>query len=197
MKIENLIFKKNKVYTKSLIDKSLREWDPFHSKVCAGIKKGVIPDFKKDSIVLYLGAAEGYTVSFISDLIEKGKIYALDLSAHSMQKLYLKALERKNIFPLLYDANEINKYKDLITEKVDLIIQDVSQKNQIDISIENSKKFLKKGGFLLLSIKISAITQKKQKHDFFKKLEKDFKIIKKARLEPFEKKHWIVYLKLK
>jgi len=195
----NLIITKKKIFTKDLNTKQNREWDPFHSKVAAGIKKGLIPNISKNSKILYLGAAEGYTISFISDLIENGIVYGVDLSPYSMQKLVLLAKERENLIPILEDSNLVEEYKQMIKEKVDLIIQDIAQKNQIDILKKNANIFLKDKGEVILSLKLSAITQRDKGiiFDEIKNLEKDFIIIKRTKLEPFEKKHLLIFAKKK
>ncbi|MDD3178285.1 MAG: fibrillarin-like rRNA/tRNA 2'-O-methyltransferase [Candidatus ainarchaeum sp.] len=193
--MKNLIIK-DKIYTLDLNTKEKREWSPFHSKVCAGIKKGIIPDIKEDYKILYLGAAEGYTISYISDLISIGEVVGIDISAYSMQKLILLSEKRKNLIPILGDCNLPENYKETIeNEKFDLIIQDIAQKNQIEILKKNADLFLKKNGKVLLSLKLSAISQKHKSiiNEQLNEFEKNFKIIKKTKLDPFEKKHILIY----
>ena len=192
--MRRIILKNKKMYVKNKQTNELREWDPFRSKVAAGIKKDLFLEIKENDDVLYLGAAEGYTVSFISDILDKGNIYAIDISAYSMQNLLLKANEKKNIIPILADCNKIEEYKDFIKE-VDIIIQDIAQKNQVEILIKNSDEFLKKEGYVLLSLKLSAISQKnikEKKEDQISLLKSKFRIIKQKRLDPFEKKHVLI-----
>ncbi len=190
----NLIVSKDRIFTKDLNTSEKREWNPFHSKVAAGIKKGIIPELKEDFNVLYLGAAEGYTISFISDLITNGQVIGIDVSAYSMQKLVLLSEDRKNLIPILGDCNKPDEYLEIINEKVDYIIQDIAQKNQIEILKKNSDLFLKNNGYVLLSLKLSAISQKHNSiiDKELREFEKSFKIIKKRRLEPFEKKHILI-----
>ena len=46
-----------------------REWNPTRSKLAAGLVKGAkLPAINEGSTVLYLGAASGNTVSYISDI---------------------------------------------------------------------------------------------------------------------------------
>jgi len=196
---KNLIIKEKLIFTKDINTNKNREWNPFHSKIAAGIRKGLIPNINQDSKILYLGAAEGYTVSFISDLIENGIVYGIDISPYSMQKLVLLSEDRKNIIPILEDCNLVNEYKAFIETKVDLIIQDIAQKNQIEILKKNANLFLKKKGEIILSLKLSAISQKNINiiDRELKDLETDFRIIKKVRLEPFEKKHVLVFAQKK
>ncbi len=196
MENNNIYFENKQIFTKDLITNKKRYWDPNRSKVCASIKKKIkMFPIKKNSLVLYLGCAEGYTVSYLSDIVKEGIVVGVDLSAHSMQRFYILAKERKNILPLLEDANQPDKYKHLIDFKVDVIVQDVSQKNQIEILKKNSDLFLKKGGYVMLSLKTTAISQKNIKEIIDKEL-KDFRqyfrVIDYVRLDPFEKKHLFI-----
>ncbi len=200
--IKNLIYKDGMIFTLDINSGDKRTWDPNHSKVAAGIKKG-INDFPitENSKVLYLGAAEGYTISFISDIASKGIVVGADISAHSMQKLYLLSLQRSNLIPLLGDCNKPDQYtKELAGEKFDLIIQDIAQKNQVEILIKNSDLFLKEGGFVLLSLKLSALTQKKDsnlREDQLDLFRKHFILLDQKKLDPFEKKHILLLGKKK
>jgi fibrillarin-like pre-rRNA processing protein len=191
---QNLIIKK-KINTKDLNTKEIRNWDPFRSKIAAGIKKGIIPEIYENSNVLYLGAAEGYTISYISDLVNKGEVVGIDISAYSMQKLILLSEQKKNIIPILEDCNFPEKYQKLLNKKFDIIIQDIAQKNQVEILVKNAKLFLKPKGKVLFSLKLSAISQnhKNTSKNELDKFQKYFKIIKKSKLEPFEKKHILIY----
>jgi len=193
---KQIIFKKKEIYTKDKTTEKLRLWDPTRSKLSAGIKKGMIFDFKEDLNILYLGAAEGYTVSFLSDILSKGEIFSIDISPYSMQKLLLLAERRTNIIPILGDCNIPDEYKEIIDKKFDLIIQDIAQKNQVEILIKNTDLFLKEKGKVILSLKLSAISQKDHKkttEDQLTIFRRKFNIINQKRLDPFEKKHVLIY----
>jgi len=201
MALKNLIKENQDFFTIDLNSKEKRYWDPTRSKVCAALKKGLnLLPLKEDSKVLYLGSAEGYTCSYISDLVDKGTIFGIDFSAHSMQKFVLLCKERQNLYPILGDANKPEDYKSLVDCKVDLIIQDVAQKNQIEILSKNAAEFLKPEGYVILSLKTTAISQRNTSaiiDEEIKKFEKEFTIIDKRRLDPFEKKHMIIVGKKK
>ncbi|MDD3083467.1 MAG: fibrillarin-like rRNA/tRNA 2'-O-methyltransferase [Candidatus ainarchaeum sp.] len=204
------IFTKNllpgkKVYGEKLIQKNgieYRTWNPFKSKYCAGIKNDLKKNiFFKKSIVLYLGSAEGTSVSHVSDIIgEKGIIFCVDLSNIAMQKLAKLAEERKNLFPILSDANKIENYLEFIEKNsIDILFQDISQRNQIEIFLKNSI-FLKKNCFGALSLKTKSISQENAKKTLEiekKKLEEKFEIIQIINLEPFEKEHYLIIVKKK
>ncbi|HOD89866.1 MAG TPA: fibrillarin-like rRNA/tRNA 2'-O-methyltransferase [archaeon] len=194
--MENIFFENGLLFTKDLNTQKKRLWDPNRSKIAAGIKKGLtnIP-FKKTDNILYLGAAEGYTISYISDIITDGCIYGIDISPHSLQKLYLLSLQRKNLIPIYGDANKPEEYAQLINGKIDFIIQDVSQKNQIEILKKNADLFLKDKGYILLSLKLSAISSGNEKtiiETEINNFKKNFEIIDMKKLDPFEKKHILI-----
>ncbi len=201
---ENMV-KGKKVYGERLISfngKELREWNPFRSKLGAGIKKGINSPLKKGMNVLYLGAAEGTTISHISDIIGKeGLIVGIDISARVMHKLIELSEERENLIAYLEDANKTEETKKELNEiEFDFLFQDVSQKNQTEIFLKNAQTFLKKGKTAMLSIKARSISQKNSKkilEDEKKKLEKEFNVKRTAFLEPFQKDHLLVYCEKK
>ena len=78
-------FVDGRVYGEKLITENginYREWNPFKSKYCAGLTNGLKENiFFKGATVLYLGSAEGTTVSHVSDIVgEEGNIFCVDLS---------------------------------------------------------------------------------------------------------------------
>ena len=82
----NVIKKDGKLYTK--VKKNLREWDPEHSKLAAAILNGLrTMPIKPKAKILYLGAASGTTVSYCSDIVEDGIIYAVEFSPRVFPKL--------------------------------------------------------------------------------------------------------------
>lgn len=195
-----IIYKDKKIFIKELNTSKIREWEAERSKVCAGIKKGIIPDIKETDKVLYLGAAEGYTISYISDILPKGIVFGIDISPYSMQKLLLLSISRKNLVPILGDCNKPLEYSKYLTEKFDFIIQDIAQKNQAEILVKNADLFLKENGKILLSLKLSAISQKDHKkttEDQLAILKNKFRIIDQKKLDPFEKKHVLIYAEKK
>ncbi|HRT03347.1 MAG TPA: fibrillarin-like rRNA/tRNA 2'-O-methyltransferase, partial [Candidatus Diapherotrites archaeon] len=93
------------------------------------------------------------------------------------------------------DANKPEEYAQLINGKIDFIIQDVSQKNQIEILKKNADLFLKDKGYILLSLKLSAISSGNEKtiiETEINNFKKNFEIIDMKKLDPFEKKHILI-----
>ena len=203
----NLIEIKNRLYTKNLTpgktvygerlirqnNIEFREWDAKRSKLAAAISKGVKNPIKKRDIVLYLGAATGTTSSHVSDLVDKdGFVFALDFAPRVLRQLVYVCEQRKNMTPLLEDANHPENYKEKIT-KVDVIYQDIAQKNQVEILIKNANLFLKRNGCALIAIKSRSIDVTKKPELIFnevkEELKKRFKIMEFKKLEPFQKDH--------
>ena len=133
-----------------------------------------------------------------SDIVkEKGVIFAVEFAPRVARDLYLLSKKRKNIFPILADANLPLTYYPFLT-KVDLVFQDIAQPNQVDILVKNIYYYLKKGGYFMLAVKSRSIDiSKKPKEVYFlvkKHLEEyGLKIIQEIELNPYEKDH-IFYL---
>lgn len=168
------------------------EFNPSRSKLAAAILKKIsmIP-LKENMKILYLGAAHGYTASKLSDIIKKGFIFCLDFAPRVVRDLYFVCLERENMIPILADANNPESYKKRI-EPVDLIYQDIAQKNQIEILFKNLQ-FLKNNGYVLLALKARSIDVTKRPFQIYNEVEKQLlqklKIIDKKELDPFERDH--------
>lgn len=192
------------VYTENLRrvgGKEYREWDHTKSKLGAAIMKGISQiGFKEDSVVLYLGAASGTTVSHISDMLTKGFIFALDFAPRVVRDLMFLARERTNIAPLLDDASHPENYKNVVGE-VDVIFQDIAQSNQTQIFLKNCDMYLKEGGFGLLAVKSRSVDVTKKPKDVYKQvrsdLEKVLTVVDYRELDPFEKDHALFVVKKK
>jgi fibrillarin-like pre-rRNA processing protein len=191
-----------KVYNEKLVrqeGKEYRLWDPFRSKLCGAMKKGLKTfPFRKGSKILYLGASTGTTISHVSDIVgEKGEIYAVEIAAQCMKSLLELCERRENIIPIHGDARKPEGYEEV--GKVEIIYQDVAQPDQDDILISNARMFLKKDGIAMIAIKSQSIDVTKAPKDVFdavlKKLEEHFEILEKIKLEPFDKDHLFVVLK--
>ena len=174
-------------------NKEYRELNPYRSKLAAAISKKIsLMPIREGDTILYLGASHGYTPSYVSDIIkEKGTVFCLDFAPRVVRDLILICEERKNMIPILADANKPETYKKRITE-VDLIYQDVAQKNQVEILFKNLD-FLKLKGYALIAIKAKSIDVTKQAQKIYReveeKLKQKLKIIDKVELDPFQKDH--------
>ncbi len=130
-----------------------RVWDPYRSKLAAlyHLSEGI--DLTSDLRVLYLGAAHGTTASHVADYVDT--VYAVEFSPKPMRDLLEVAERRTNIIPIMADAADPSAYAPLV-EEVDLIYQDVAQRDQVEIARKNSI-FLKKAGRVILMLKTRSI----------------------------------------
>ena len=205
-----------RIYTKSMLkgkthfmertvrDKGdeYREFDPRRSKLAAAIMKGCSnTGIRKGDIILYLGASHGFTPSFVSDIVgSEGLIFGIDPAPRVVRDLVFLSEQRTNIVPMLLDANHPEEYTDKIC-LVDVVYQDIAQKNQSDIFIRNCEKYLKKGGYGLLAIKAKSIDIKRKPKAIFNEikaeLEQIFTVVDFRNLEPFEGDHAMIIVKKK
>lgn len=186
-----------KVYNEKLTsynNKEFRSWNPYRSKLAAAILKG-LKNIKitRESKVLYLGAATGTTVSHISDIVKSGVVYSVENSPVAVNELIQVSEKRQNVIPILGDANHPDRYSSLVPS-VDLIYQDISQRNQAEIFIENIRRYLKKNGIGILMVKARSIDvslePKKAYGLVYVELENSkLKIKDKIDLTPYEKDH--------
>ncbi|WAI01907.1 fibrillarin-like rRNA/tRNA 2'-O-methyltransferase [Methanogenium organophilum] len=134
-----------------------RVWDPHRSKLPAAILNGAPLDLTADMRVLYMGAANGTTVSHVADYVET--IYAIEFAPRPMQDLIEVARRRPNIVPIMADVNRPEVYGCFV-ELVDMIYQDVAQPNQADI-LRKNLPFLKDGGIAVLMLKARSVDVRK------------------------------------
>jgi len=192
-----------KVFTKNIIKSEgseFREWDPNRSKASAAMHKGLKTfPIKKNSKILYLGIASGSTASFFSDIIGPGGIiYGIEISERSIRELNPVAEKRGNIVPILTSARKPQDYAWI--EKVDVVFQDVATDDQSEIITRNAKAFLKKDGFAMIAIKSRSIDVTRTPREIYvqekKKLRKAFRILDSVELDPYEKDHMFLVMKL-
>jgi fibrillarin-like pre-rRNA processing protein len=145
------------VYGERMLD-GYRVWDPYRSKLAALYLMGKGIELTPDMRVLYLGAANGTTVSHVADYVEV--VYAVEFAPRPMQDLLEVARRRKNVMPIMADASCPEQYAPLV-ETVDLLYQDVAQPDQAAIALKNCP-FLKKGGCLILMLKTRSVDIRKE-----------------------------------
>lgn len=176
-----------------------REVDPSRSKLFAGLAKNLSQaGIKKGTTVLYLGASHGYTASFVSDMIgEEGIIICVDPAPRVMRDLVFVCEQRKNMIPVMADARQPESYEEYVPkEGVDVVFQDISQRDQTNIFLKNINKYLKKGGYGILAYKARSVDVTRKPKQLFEEAEKELKkagleVIEKKTLEPYEKDHAI------
>ena len=175
-----------------------RVWNPFRSKLAAGIMGGIdelgIAPGKK---VLYLGAASGTSVSHVSDVVgPDGLVFAVEFSHRPGRELIGMAKKRPNVIPIIDDARHPQKYR-MLVGMVDAVFADVAQPDQARIIALNSHLFLKDQGTVVISIKANCIDSTVDAETVFarevqKLREERIKPLEQLTLEPYERDHCVV-----
>jgi fibrillarin-like pre-rRNA processing protein len=197
----NLTPKRN-VYGERLVvweNFEYRIWDPFRSKLAAGILKGLKTEpIQPDHKVLYLGAASGTTASHVSDIVDdSGHVYCVEFSERSIRELVNNVCTfRPNMTPILEDARVPERYA-MFVEIVDEIYCDIAQPEQSRILADNANLFLKEGGWAILAVKSQSIDVTEEPSVVYKKevktlKDRGFRVSDFVNLEPYEKAHAMV-----
>lgn len=175
-----------------------RVWNPFRSKLAAGILGGLDNIYMRPGAkVLYLGAASGTSVSHVSDIVgPTGVVYAVEFSHRSGRDLVSLATKRTNIIPIVEDARHPLKYR-MLVGMVDCVFADVAQPDQARIVGLNAHLFLKQGGGVLVSVKANCIDSTKPAEQVFaaevqKMRQEMMKPKEQLTLEPYERDHCVV-----
>ncbi len=138
-----------------------RCWDPFRSKLAAFLLRNPPPEVLPPvRTALYLGGAHGTTVSHLADLWPKAAIFVVEKSPTSFASLLALARRRANLYPLLVDAQLPERYQADVVE-TEFLYQDVAQRDQVGIFLENAEACLAPGGRGLLMLKARSVTQRK------------------------------------
>ena len=180
--------------------KEYRLWNPYRSKLAAAIING-LKNFKlsNSSRVLYLGAATGTTSSHVSDIASQGQVFCVELSERNMRDLIKVCECRRNMLPILADANNTDRYSKSVGT-CDIIYQDVSARDQAAILNKNSS-MLKPGGYAYFIIKSQSIDISKNPEKVFdealKSVSPIFEVVELVKLEPFDDLHMFAVLRKK
>lgn len=183
------------VYGEELVtvdDLEYRAWDPYRSKLAAAILlRAKDLGIDKSSKVLYLGAASGTTASHVSDIVVDGVVHCIEFSERSFRDLVRVCEARMNMMPYLADANAPQEYAHVI-EGVELVYQDIAQRNQVDIFARNMAAFEAERGILML--KSRSIDVNRAPRDVFADVRKalvakGFRVRSMVPLERYSKDH--------
>lgn len=173
-----------------------RVWDPFRSKLAALYYAGIGIELAPEMKVLYLGAANGTTVSHVADYVEV--VYAVEFAPRPMQDLLEVARRRDNLVPIMADASRPEQYAPLV-ETVDLLYQDVAQPDQAEILIRNCA-FLQPDGNVILMLKTRSVDIRKSPEEVFREtIERlsgaGLEVIESTWLTPYHKDHAAIVCK--
>ncbi len=167
-----------------------RVWDPFRSKLAALYYSGTGVELTPEMRVLYLGAANGTTVSHVADYTDV--VYAVEFAPRPMQDLLEVARRRPNLVPIMADASRPELYAPLV-EAVDLLYQDVAQPDQAAILIRNCA-FLRPGGMAVLMLKTRSVDIRKSPEEVFRDTMAELAaagltVVESVWLSPYHKDH--------
>lgn len=175
-----------------------RAWNCYRSKLAAAIVCGLDSMYiHPGSTVLYLGAANGTTLSHVAEIVgSETLIYAVEFSQRTGRDLVNLAMKRPNIVPIIADARTPQKYR-MMVPMVDVIFSDISQPDQSRIVMENAQYFLRENGGVMISIKASCVNSSIPPEQVFADevnwLKKNcFKPREQVTLEPYEKNHAMI-----
>jgi fibrillarin-like pre-rRNA processing protein len=170
-----------------------RRWDPNRSKLGAMLEMDMDTGLSAGDTVLYLGAANGTTVSHVADFA--GPTYAVEFAPRPARDLVEVAESRSNILPLLEDARDPGAYGHVVEAEVDAIVQDVATRGQARVAVENAR-FLAPEGYLVAAIKARSEDVTKAPESVFESvldtLSETYEIRETARLDPYHTDHLAV-----
>ncbi len=183
------------VYNERMV-KGYRVWDPYRSKLAALCMLDESVDLAADMKVLYLGAANGTTVSHVADYVDC--VYAVEFAPRPLRDLLVVAEKRKNIVPIAGDATRPDRYAPFL-EEVDLLYQDVAQPDQAGILIKHLP-FLKHGAGIdggmtaILMLKTRSVDIRRTPEEVFAETierltDADLSILNTCWLEPYHHDH--------
>ena len=176
-----------------------RIWKPHRSKLATAIINGmeIFPILKK-SKVLYFDATVENTASYISDIVgNDGKIFVV-VNSNKPSNFMQKMVDKRSNVTMIHHTENLAQHKS-INDKVDVIYMNVSDKNNLDIAILNSKAYLKDGGYLLLVVKTADILVNKYgvepENNQRKKIRMLFEMIQEINLADFFKDNTMIVAK--
>ena len=180
-----------------------RFWEPSRSKLGAAIVKGIkTMPIKPGASILYLGAANGITSSYVSDMVgPDGAVFCVEFSSVAMKDLIRVCEKRDNMFPILADARYPELYSGRLGGKADVVYEDVADKDQDGIMKMNARACLKKGGYGMLAVKARSVDSAAAPHIIFERvresLKANFDLEEAVDIDSFEKDHEFLLLRFK
>ncbi len=114
--------------------------------------------------VLYLGAGSGTTAKRLAKISQT--LFCVELSPFPFASLLEVARreQKKNIYPILEDANNPKNYASIVSAP-EMLYQDITQRNQVEIFLKNLSFFSIKRGVMML--KASSVDSKKPANRVF------------------------------
>ena len=178
-----------------------RPFPPGDTKLAALAKRRPrVWPFGEDARVLYLGAGAGTTASFMSDICPRGQIFAVEFAPEPFRRLVEVARERSNVVPILADARDPAAYAAQVGPPVDVVYQDVAQRDQWEIARRNAEALLVPGGWVVLVCKAKSIDVARPAREVFDRIageaEADgYRVEEEVDLEPFDREHAVLMIR--
>ncbi|MBI2077630.1 MAG: fibrillarin-like rRNA/tRNA 2'-O-methyltransferase [Euryarchaeota archaeon] len=175
-----------------------REWSVRRSKLAAYLERGGRQFHPRgDERILYLGAASGTTVSHVSDIVARGRVYAVEFSPRPFRDLLHMASQRPNVVPILSDASAPDAFAPYLLHRVPIVYQDIAQRNQAQIFGANAKRFLGQKGLGFLAVKARSINVARAPRETYELVRRDLKaqgleVRETIELDPFERDHAMI-----
>jgi fibrillarin-like pre-rRNA processing protein len=170
-----------------------RRWDAHRSKLGATLELGLDTGLSGGDGVLYLGAANGTTVSHVADFA--GPTYAVEFAPRPVRDLLEVAEARETLFPLLKDARKPESYAHVVESGLDAVVQDVATRGQADVALAN-RQFLADDGRLVAAVKARSEDVTESPESVFDRvldqLREGYEILATERMEPFHDDHLAV-----
>lgn len=178
-----------------------RRWNPKRSKLSAALhSKLKTYVFKKNMRVLYLGAATGTSLSHLSDIVVDGQLFGVEFSLIAYRKLATMSEKRSNIIPILEDASKPSRYSPIIAGPVDVVWQDISQRDQVGILKKNCRQFCKPGTLVYYVMKARSIDSsgsfERINKNVLRDLRKGFEILESIDISRYQRDHVVHVLKM-
>lgn len=181
--------------------RELRAWDPWRSKLAAFlVRADRFPPLPEPvRAVLYLGGAHGTTVSHISDIFPSARIVVVEKSPESFGSLLELSRRRSNLTPILADAQLPERYAADVGP-VDFVYQDVAQRSQVPVLLENAGACLDAAGASLLMLKVRSVTQRRPPAAIVEAARREleragWRVDRPVDLAPFARQHAALWLR--
>jgi fibrillarin-like pre-rRNA processing protein len=178
-----------------------RPFPPGDTKLAALVKRRPRNwPFDEDTRVLYLGAGAGTTASFMSDICPRGQIFAIEFAPEPFRRLVEVARGRPNIVPILADARDPAAYAVQVGPPVDVVYQDVAQRDQWEIARRNAEALLTPGGLVVLVCKAKSVDVARPARDVFDQVRGEaeaagYRVAEEVDLEPFDREHAVLMIR--
>jgi fibrillarin-like pre-rRNA processing protein len=178
-----------------------RPFPPGDTKLAALVKRQPRNwPFDEDTRVLYLGAGAGTTASYLSDICHRGQIFAVEFAPEPFMRLVEVARGRPNVVPIMADARDPAAYAVQVGPPVDVVYQDVAQRDQWDIARRNAEALLSPGGWVVLVCKAKSIDVALPAREVFEHVRAQaeaagYRVDEEVDLEPFDREHAVLMIR--